>query len=259
MGRFPQMPLAMSACFQPTLEYRTVLPPVQRELLLRSDQAPLHGEFWAEPGIVRGHVEWTRTCTRAVVRQSQTLVQRKKRYSRVAGAAAGVGSLAVGAIGVHLVATADERSDEPHCGPDQDGDGYEDCRSSPRGEQAQMGLLLGATSLALAVVGIYHLAAEDPPASSELETAPPAPPEVVEEDTPCGPGTARDLRLSLHQGALFVAASQTDPSGDVAFAIPTWLTGRLDVVVDQVQPPSELVAAGLGLGSVVVEPLPANR
>jgi hypothetical protein len=52
-----------------------------------------------------------------------------------------------------------------------------------------------------------------------------------------------------------VAASQTDPSGDVAFAIPMWLTGRLDVVVDEVRPPSEIVAAGFGLGSVVVEPL----
>jgi hypothetical protein len=182
-------------------------------------------------------------------------VDRQERYSRVAGAVAGISSLALGAIGVQLVATADERSSEPQCRPDQDGDGYEECRSSPRVEQAGLGLLLGATSLALAAVGIYHFAAKDPPPSTKVETAPAAPPEVIEEDAACGPRAAQDVRLSLHQGALFVAASQTDAAGDVAFAIPTWLTGRLDVVVDQVQRPSKFVAAGFGLGSVVVEPL----
>jgi hypothetical protein len=124
------------------------LPPLEREVLLPSSEASLRGEFWTESGVVRGHVEWARTCRRGVVREPREVVVRKSEYSRPAGVAMGAGSLAVGSIGLVLVARAPERSAELRCQPDDDNDGYDEC-SSPRETQLLTGVVLVGGAIAL--------------------------------------------------------------------------------------------------------------
>jgi hypothetical protein len=210
------------------------------------------GDFTYAQGVVKGHVGWTNDCRRAVVSKqvTETIETRKPNYG--AGVGAVLLGAAVGALSGALLSEAGSLSDvDDQCSTDDNGN-YS-C-SSPRERAYGFGVAGGLSSAALVFGGLTTFTARSKSQVTDSEAAPPVVSRVVKENVSCGSQPIQDLGLALLRSGDRVAYSATNAKGEVAFAVPSNVTGNLMVAVDSVPPPIGSIHVGDVIGSVQVEP-----
>jgi hypothetical protein len=229
--------------------------PIEETVLLSSEDgyAPLAATFTRDERRITGHLAWSRTCRHALVSRGRSVETITRKPVPAAGAAAGVGAVALGAAGGGLLSHLDVYSDQESCSVDNDGD--QQC-SSPRGNATFVGVLLATTAVALAATSLATFASKRSTTTGDETLGPPGRPHVVENGVECGHGVPSDIGLSIYSGNERVLGAVSDENGDVRFILPEWLSGIVDVVVDTEPPGEPLVHKGDIVGRLQV---PAPR
>ena len=225
----------------------------QQETILESEQnlPAVMGDFTFEAGVVRGRVGWTYDCHSTVVNKQITEEIQVKKPNHSAAVAATVIGAGLGALSVGLLSSLDTFSDVETCSTDSDG--HYSC-SSPREDATVLGAVGLLSSATLVGAGVVTFGSKTTSSIVSSEPAEPVVARVHNEKVACGTRPILGLGLSLFRGTERVAASTTNADGEVAFAVPTNVTGGLVAIVDAVPAPISIIRAGDIVGSVQVEP-----
>jgi len=209
------------------------------------------GDFTYEQGVVRGHVGWTYDCHNVVMSKQITEEIQVKKPNYNAGVAATVIGAGLGALSFGLLSSLDTFSDEETCSVDSDGN--QSC-TSPRAAAAAFGVVGALSSVALVGAGVVTFGSKTTSSMVSSEPAEPVVSRVNEGKVACGSRPIFGLGLALIRAGERVAASTTNADGEVAFAVPTNVTGDLVAVVDAVPTPISIIRVGDIVGSVQVKP-----
>lgn len=244
--------LVTLSCME-TLPSTIALPPTHEVAVLRAANgaSPLRTEFVVTHGIARGHLAWADNCRRVeLVRpREQEIVTTTPSYE--AATAAGMGALGTGVLGTALLNNLDQFSTKEKCSLDDDGN--ESC-SSPRDDATAGGVLLVGTALALTAASLVTVASPSSTTYGDVHTGDARRHRVLAERENCGEGSVAGVALSLYLAEERIATSATDEHGDIAFAIPSSVTGTLTLAVDSVPSKYRTLSPGQVVGAVRVEP-----
>jgi hypothetical protein len=229
------------------------LPPLTYQRLERggAEVSPVRATLQMEGNIARGHVEWAATCERMVIEQPRTQAVVETRPSRPLGAAAAVGAGILGTAAL-TVAMA-QAMGEGMC--DALAEGFPSDDPAPTGdpdagchESHTAVAVMGVSAVALLITGIAVLATKPSVEPGAVSLGAPTPPRPVGENVACDTTVLTGLGVALYRGEERIAAASSDSSGNFALALPSALTGSLDLVVDVVPPNATLVRQGDVLG-----------
>jgi hypothetical protein len=236
-----------------TLPSTTELPPVREEVLLRSPtgDSPLRTAFQVESGVVRGHLEWATNCRRVLLVRAREQDIEETNPSYGAGVAAGIGAIGAAAGGVALLNNLDDFSTTESCHIDDEG--KQSC-SSPREDATAGGVMLVATAIALTAASIATVSSTSSTTYGEVRTGEVRERHVLAENVACGAGAVAGVALSLYLAEERMAASVTDEHGNVAFSLPTRVTGTLTLRIDSAPRRYGIVQPGQGVGTLRIEP-----
>jgi len=247
--------LATFSCME-TLPSTTALPPVREEVLLRSPSgnSPLLAVFQVAGGVARGHLDWAKNCRRVLFVRAREQDIEETRPSYEAGLAAGMGALGTAAGGAALLGNLDQFSTKESCRIDDEGN--ESC-SSPRADATAGGAVLVATAIALTVASLATVTSTSSTTYGEVHTGELLARHVLADNVACGAGAVIGVGLSLYLAQERMAASVTDEHGNVAFNVPTGVTGTLTLKVDSAPRGYETIQPGHTVGTLRIEPAPA--
>lgn len=228
-------------------ESRRVIAPEMRD-------SALEGEFNYTAGIAQGSVRWASNCREALMQAESIEVWRTKApmYGAAVGAVA-AGAL-LGAGSGALLANAPNYSARPtNCSVDDSG--HESC-SSPRDAAIALGVTGAIISLIAVSAGVTTFASKSERSLGESIPQPDRLVEVTRHNVPCGRGPVVGVGISVFRAGERVAASVTNSAGQVAFAVPSDVSGELTVVIDSVPPEMSRVREGDVVGTFVVPVTP---
>lgn len=226
-----------------------------RVIAPESRDSALEADFSYAAGIARGTLHWSSNCREALMQSESLEVWKTKKPMYGAATGALVAGAVLGAGSGALLASAPNYSDTPtSCSVDDSGN--ESC-SSPRDMAIGLGVTGAIISLIAVSAGVTTFASKSERTQGESIPQPDRLLEVTRHNVPCGRGEVAGVGVSLFRANERVAASVTNRSGAVAFAVPPEVTGELSVVVDSVPPDLARVREGDVVATILVPVAPA--
>jgi hypothetical protein len=224
-------------------EFRPVVTPLpERRAIIspRKNHAAVTSSLHYEGGVLRGVLEYARTCRYAMARQTHTTTVETITPNRRAGFAAMVPGAVISAISIGLLTSLDTFSKDDSCSA-----GESPPCPSTRDRVTGWSVVGLGTGAGLVTTG---LVTQFLPTRTKVISSFDSPPEVLRvigESAPCGDGPAKGFDLSLTlNGEFEIGKSLSDQNGNFAFLVPANVAGRLLIRIEGVPELSSLVTAG---------------